>query len=93
MHVAVMEKKNKFGRKFSKEFIRRWIKAQEERAELDRISRDANCREEGAQQMAKEIAINLLRNGLPFELVMKNVDLPRETLLNLARENNIEIKM
>ncbi len=88
-----MEKKNKFGRKFSKEFIRRWIKAQEERTELDRISLIANSREEGAQQKAKEIAINLLRYGVSFELVMKNVDLPRETLLDLARENNIEIKM
>ncbi len=81
--------KNKFGRKFSKEFIRRWIKAQEERTELDRISMIANCREE----KAKEIAINLMKKGLSLEFIIESVNLPRETLLDLARENNIEINM
>ncbi len=81
--------KNNFGRKFSKEFIRRWIKAQEERAELDRISMIANCREE----KAKEIAINLMKKGLSLEFIIESVNLPRETLLDLARENNIEINM
>ncbi len=89
MNDAVMTDTLSSCRKFSSDFIRRWKYAQEERAELDRISMIANSREE----KAKEIAINFLRDGVPFELVMKNVELPRETLLDLAKKNNIEINI
>ncbi len=86
-----MSKKYNSCSKFSKEFIRRWIKAQEQRAELDHISRDAHCRDEGREEKAAQIAINLMKMGMSLDFIMETVELSWEKQLDLARKNNIEI--
>ena len=101
MNDAVMTDTLSSCKKFSSDFVRRWKYAQEQRAELDRISRDAHCRDEGIEigivkgqeEKATQIAINLMKQRISLDSIMQAVDFSREKLLDLARKNNIEINM
>ncbi len=85
-----MSDSNNFG--FNSAYIARMKEIFEERAERDRISRDNSFLKKGALKERVKNAVAFMKNGCSLTLIMNSMDITKEELLELAKQNNITVK-